>query len=163
MLGAVILLVAILKGDTYFQYDDCDDSCKRMNESCTIIEISPDYFPSQCFKDEHKCAAIASDQEVCLRPNKSPLGGKDIWNDFHRHEVITTTTSEPTTTTERPIRPESISKYALSMTLGVIMVLSISLNLFLLYKRKVSIGSRYETFTDSENPYRDTTEHLGEE
>ena len=163
MLGTVIILAVILRGDTYFQYDDCDESCKQLKESCTITEISPDYFPIQCFKDEHKCAAVASDQEVCLRPNKTPLGGRDIWNDFHKHAIITTTTLEPTTTTERPIKPESIANYALSIILGIIATLSISLNLFLIFKRKLPINSRYETFTDSENPYRDTTEHLEED
>ena len=113
MLGAVILLAVTLKGDTYFQYSDCDcdDSCKRMHESGTIMEISPDYFPSQCLKDEHKCENVASDYEVCLRPNKTPLGGKSIWSDFHKHEIVTTTT------TEWPIRPESISRFALSIIL----------------------------------------------
>ena len=162
MLGATFLLTIILKVDTFFHYSDCDDSCKQSFESCTIMEISPDNFPYECLKDEIKCANLASDFEVCLRPNKSPLGGKSIWNDFQKHKVITTTTQEPFTTTEKPIKPEIDSRSVIMIILGISTVLSISLNLFLICKRKTRRQPQYETMTDSENPYRDTTEHLEE-
>lgn len=86
--------------DGYFEYQDCKSSCRRLKLSCIITEASPTYFPDHCLDTDTVCEQMASRNAVCLRMNKKPLGGEEIWPDFQNyvHPTTTTTTISPPTT-----------------------------------------------------------------
>ena len=102
MLRLVVVILALqLTAADYFKYSDCDQNCQEKNVSCTIDEISPGFFISECFDSETACELHYSSTVVCLRPDKEPLGGSKIWNDWVNNHR-TTTAAPSTTTTHAP-------------------------------------------------------------
>ena len=98
-IAAVFMLFASGRSKTedYFKYSDCDFEFTSRNISCVITEINPSYFPCECLVNADQCISLAADDQVCLQPGASALGGSGIWLDFQRHRNGTTTTHMSTT------------------------------------------------------------------
>ena len=76
------MMVHAEREEEFFTYNDCAMECKNSKLSCLISEPTKFEFLNICTYSELGCALSANSQEVCLRPNKPPLGGNTIWPDF---------------------------------------------------------------------------------
>ena len=108
MFAAVAAIFMLISSGTsktadYFKYSDCDFECSSRNISCVITEINPSYFPCECLVNADQCVSLAADDQVCLQPGASALGGSKIWPDFQRHKNETTTTTTHTSTTNSDV------------------------------------------------------------
>lgn len=157
----VVLTLALTSTSAdYFRYEDCDEMCVRAALSCTITELTTDYFPCTCHSTEEECEAVASSTTVCLAPDKSPRGGGDIWEDFLKHKTSTTTTAKPQTTTPPPTPGEGkcrVNVVAIA-TLTCTTFLSTLFSVILLLKRKTGPSNQYERFSSQDNPYQETVQ-----
>lgn len=149
----LIAILCIASGHTYFTYSDCNLECQQLSVSCTIAEIDPDDFLNVCIESEAVCEQRSSEIQVCLRKNKPPIGGEQIWNDFERHY-------HPTTTTPRPI----IKTNCLEWKIATGVMISIIIFIVCLYmSKKYLTNNTYEVVNDnSDNPYQSTVDNIEE-
>jgi hypothetical protein len=81
------------------------------------------------------CEMLATPKVVCLRPNKAPLGGEAIWDDFsHRNDSSTTiappTTHRPSTTVKPdPHAPKRITWWIAVVILCLCTILLVMVSL----------------------------------
>ena len=146
----------------YFQYGDCDVSCQRANVSCTISEVSFDYFPCDCIESDNACMDLANDDVVCLRKGREAIGGKNIWRDYQKHMSTTTTARPPTTTTQKPDHHAAfnLTTLTLSIVFGVLSILNLSIHVIQFLRRGRSTHQPYTRIRTPDNPYQDTVEEV---
>ena len=77
----------------FFEYEDCGEACTVQRFSCIISEAEDGKFITKC-TDSQECRASEDNNVVCLMPGHPPLGGQDLWPDFHRR-VYPSTTPRP--------------------------------------------------------------------
>jgi hypothetical protein len=158
MLGAAatLLTALILTQTDYFTYSDCNPECIQAKKSCIITEINEDYFPCTCVTNK-KCETLAGPNDVCLRPNKPPLGGENIWEDYKRHRWNPTTT-----TTEKPAPTPIKENCEIHLVAVIILVITTmiggttSIVQYLIHNRR----STHDRLIDNHGLYHDTTENL---
>lgn len=161
----ISILLLICGTDAYFSWNDCNPDCIHYRACCTITEINPNYFPSQCTKTQATCEQLASPTVVCLRPDDVPLGGQEIWPSFdkykQRHRITTPTPHHPTF---KPNLKPDCMKWKI---LAIIVTSLMSLYAFLKLVSKAIRHFRtraYESIAPSqENPvYNPTVEEIRE-
>ena len=150
--------------NAFFEYTDCDVDCVERNVSCVIVEINPSYFPCECLVNGDQCVALASESQVCLRPNAKALGGERIWNDFERHRNISVSTTTPfstsSTTTNKPRMAESCNEYLIPLiALALTNAASIISNIYLFIKIRNRTNSDYSRIPPSNEVYQATVQN----
>lgn len=156
--------------NAYFQYTDCDAVCVEQNISCVIVEINPTYFPCECLVDGDRCAALATDMQVCLRPHVNPIGGENIWHDFERHRNtnVSTTTQAPSptssTTSKPPIVAESCYQFIAPLTtLALTNAATCIALIYLLFKQRSRTSTDYSRMPRDRTVYKDTVREDSED
>lgn len=173
MLVTVVQIFAfIISGacetEDYFEYSDCDFECTRRNISCMITEINLSYFPCECLVETSQCVSLATDDQVCLRPGASALGGSKIWPDFsrHRNATTTTTTHTPTTngdvtTTPSPTHTRDTTFIFLTVILAITNALTLAATAFLFRKLRNRTTANYSQLPSNEI-YQETVQNNDE-
>lgn len=132
----------------FFDYTCCDESCKEKLLSCIISEQTRKFFVCHC-----------------LEPNKKPLGGEAIWNDYsHRNDSTTTTIAPPTTswpsTTMKP-DPHVPKRITLWINLGVLSLGTTLTIITSVVVKKYLRRRTYEPLSRSlDSPYSETVEEI---
>lgn len=152
----VILLsfTAVGANDDYFTYSDCDDTCKQKKLCCTITEVSSDYFPCMCSRDQEQCEALASEFTVCLQPDRPAIGGQTIWPDFKRHFA-------PTEPPPPSNQDECRNLIALVIFLSITNFIGYFYWIVQFIRRRKQNSSR-ERLLDEDDPYQETVEQIPE-
>lgn len=143
----MMLLLATIQSQehNYFQYDDCPQECTSQIISCSITEITTDSdvdFLRICVTSTMACEQLSSSDDVCLRPNDAPIGGKSIWQRFKNkyHPTVTTTTETP----NLPINEESIRFWEGATLISLLMIMLLCIAVGLLY-------GKHQNNTDTEH------------
>ena len=153
----MILLIAT-EATSYFQYNDCDPTCKISNLSCTIEEPEPNYFSNTCEENIQNCKLKASRTVACLIKNRKAVGGQDIWDDYNKNR--------PQTTTEKP-KPQPNEKENCEMYKIVACSSTLISSLMTIYwiatkMYNICKNRSYHPLNDrvSNSPYHETTENI---
>ena len=161
-----LLLAPAMAHEQFFTYKDCDPQCISRSVSCIIEEISPTYFPCECFESSIACELHAKPSIVCLRPGMPATGGTDIWNDwvrFHERNGSTTTMRPTNRPTVRPVTPSGW-KVGYAILIGITAVIAFVILGWRVWK--ISGRYRYQRIRNTtprqSSVYRETTHPLQE-
>lgn len=145
----------------YFAYENCDEKCRDKLECCTIREITTEVFDCTCVRSESICEQEASDDVVCLSPNKDPLGGRGIWNAYRKRYCPVTTTPRPS-----PIEPSDCTAWKITniCTFCISIIMTISVISYKIYRKRQRDAVRANMpLPGPSHPYQSTTENIDSE
>ena len=102
--SVIFIMIFLIPSEAFFTYEDCDESCRAQQISCVISEETKQFFVCHCLESETTCEILATPITVCLQPNRDPIGGQKIWDDY-AHRNSTTTQAPPASSTAAPTTP----------------------------------------------------------
>ena len=151
----MFFLLPITISQNYFTYSDCDQTCIQKNISCTIYQIQDD-FKNLCEESEIFCEQESGPNCVCLRLNRPPIGGEDIWIEFKRKYHPPTPKPNPS-----PAEVKCLTWKILTSTVPLLLILLwLTRYVYQTYKKRHEV----EVITDvqDEDPNQATVQLLNE-
>lgn len=147
-LTLLIITFVKIRGDhNYFEYADCGETCTNQRTCCTISEEDGNFITSCCNSGD--CRAREDNKVVCLCPGEAPMGGSDIWGEFHR--IV-----HPVTTTPRPEIEGNCQVWkavsAASWSVGGLLILVYTSRILIKRIRRPPQG--FERIVSPDNPYQ---------
>lgn len=156
-------VAVMVRGESFFTYNDCDSSCKKNSRSCLIEEVTANYFSCECVS-EIVCESHASPTRVCLVPNRPALGGEDIWIAFKNRNSTTPTPHPPSPSPNPTPNPKPVPRHpALTAIISItvfVLIATVSFFAYKFYLRRTQYSSLANEGQSASQIYLSTTNEL---
>ena len=136
----------------YFEYENCGETCTAQRSCCTISEQEGNFITTCCNSED--CMARENNLVVCLRPGLPPVGGSDIWNDFHQAVY------PPTPVPPQPSKDNCMVWRSLVGVGWSIVGLFIVIGTMKFVLKKMRSRNNFERVINPDSPYQDTVQDI---